>query len=154
VQQVRIQLALRVPDGCDAAAYHADLKTSFLESYAKKDEWFQMSVQGLGTPIWQLQGRAKLEKAIRHRSARTRIRDIFKKCHDGLGLSPPVNQAYSKYLETTLAVKQDAEPLSGESPPSLRREALVADLGARRRPCPARGGRRRPGGGPTAGESV
>jgi len=114
VQQVRIQLALRVPDGCDAAAYHEDLKTSFLESYAKKNEWLQISLQGLGTPTWQLQGQAKLEKAIRHSSARTRIRDIFKKCHDGLGLSPPVNQAYSKYLETALVVKPDAEPLSGE----------------------------------------
>jgi len=114
VQQVLIQLDLRVPDGCNATVYHEDLKKSFLESYANKDEWFQMSVQGLGTPTWHLQGRAKLQKEIHHRSARKRIRDILIKCQGNLGLSPPVNQAYSKYLETALVVKPDAEPLSGE----------------------------------------
>ena len=114
MQQVLIQLDLRVPDGCNATVYHEDLKKSFLESYANKDEWFQMSVQGLGTPTWHFQGRAKLQKEIHHRSARKRIRDILIKCQGNLGLSPPVNQAYSKYLETALVVKSDAEPLSGE----------------------------------------
>ena len=36
-QQVSIQWTIRVPESCDAAAYHKDLKTSFLESYSIKD---------------------------------------------------------------------------------------------------------------------
>ena len=94
MQQVRIQLILRVSDGCNAIAYRGDLKTLFLESYFNKDEWFQMSVQGLGTPTWHLQGRAKLVKVIHHRVVRNQIKliitDVFKKCNEKLGFSPPV----------------------------------------------------------------
>ena len=114
MQQVRIQCTIRVPDGCDTPAYHEDLKKSFLESFGRKDEWLHISVRGLGTPAWHLQGRAKLEKEVRHRSARQRIRDIFVRCHERLGLNEAVNHAFGKYLETALEVKPDTDPFDGE----------------------------------------
>ena len=48
------------------------------------------SMQGLGTPTWHLQGRAKLVKVIHHRVVRNQIKliitDVFKKCNEKLGL--------------------------------------------------------------------
>jgi hypothetical protein len=43
VRQIKIQVPLLVPDGCNAAAYIADLQQTFLESY-QQDLFFQMSV--------------------------------------------------------------------------------------------------------------
>ena len=66
---------------------YADLRKSFLESY-KKDLVFHMTVQGHGTTVWRLKGRAKMAAKVRLRSARQRVRGILMKCHGRLSLPP------------------------------------------------------------------
>jgi hypothetical protein len=48
--QIKIQLPLRVPNGLNIAAYHADLEQTFLETY-KQDLLFQMSVHYVGLEV-------------------------------------------------------------------------------------------------------
>ena len=108
-----MQIVLRVPANCDSVLYHEDIRDSFLESY-KKENNFQMSMQGLGTGTWLLDGRVKFKKAQRLRTARERIRGILLKCHNRLGFSDAANQAFSEYLGQTanLTAKKDCEPFA------------------------------------------
>ena len=96
--------------------FYADLRLSFLKSFIK-DQRFQMSVQGLGTATWQLQGRVMLKADVRLRTARQRIRDILLKWHGRLGLSADAGHAFKKLLESKLVVKSlaDDEPFAGDS---------------------------------------
>ena len=117
VQQLRIQIALRVPDVHNILSLqqlHEDLKQSFIDSYIKKGECLEMSLQGLGTGTWNLHGRAKLNAEIHLRSARKRIRDLLLRWHERLRLPEPANKVFSKHLETALHVKPDTEPFSGD----------------------------------------
>ena len=74
-----------------------------------------MTVQGLGTAVWRLNGRAKMTGEFRLRSARRRVRGILMQWHGRLGLPPASNQEFGKYLEKELHVTPDAAPFSGES---------------------------------------
>lgn len=117
MQQLRIQLALRVPTFHNITSWqqlHEDLKQSFIDSYIKKGECLEMYIQGLGTGTWNLHGRAKLNSEIHLRSARKRIRDLLLRWHERLRLPEPADKAFSKHLETALSVKPDAESFSGD----------------------------------------
>ena len=98
----------------DSPKFYADLRLSFLESY-KKDQYFQMSVQGLGTGTWQMRGRAMPKAPVHLRNARQRVRDILINCHRRLALNPAMDQAFGKYLETKLRVTSVEEPFSGST---------------------------------------
>ena len=74
-----------------------------------------MTVQGLGTAVWRLNGRAKMTGEFRLRSARRRVRGILMQWHGRLGLPPASNQEFRKYLEKEQQVTPDAAPFSGES---------------------------------------
>ena len=117
-RHLQIQLDLQVPVASNATDtnFYADLRLSFLKSFIK-DQRFQMSVQGLGTATWQLQGRVMLKADVRLRTARQRIRDILLKWHGRLGLSADAGHAFKKLLESKLVVKSLAhdEPFAGDS---------------------------------------
>jgi hypothetical protein len=112
VVQVRLEIILLVPAGCDSTAYHIDIRDSFSKSY-QKERKFYMSVQGLGTGRWHFEGRVMFTNPCRLRRARERIRNILLKCHARLEYSLAENQAFSQYLGQTsnLNVKKDTEPL-------------------------------------------
>jgi hypothetical protein len=125
-QQVCIQCTIRKPDGCDAAGYHGDLKTSFLKSTKRS---------ATGMP--------------EHESGTYSSRDIFSL--DKLGFSPPVNHAFGKYFETALEVKnREFGPIIRTPTRSTARSAGGRSSGAGqpplRRCCPRAGaaGQRRP----------
>ena len=56
VTQIRFRVVLPVPVNRDSTAYHEDIRGSFIKSY-KKEKKFQVSLQGLGTGTWLLDGR-------------------------------------------------------------------------------------------------
>ena len=130
MQQVLMQLDMRVPTGLDCTAYHEDLRRSFLASY-KKDQWFQMSVQGLGTATWRLRGRVMLATKVKVKSVRRRIRDILMKCHERLALPDPANHVFGKHLEAALDVKPDNDPFSGD------RHSWTIEPASQLQPAPA-----------------
>ena len=103
IQQIKIDIAL------EATANYELLRQSFLESYSK-DPYFQMTVQGLGTAVWRLNGRAKMGGSPQICS--TTCQRILMKCHGRLGLPPASNQEFGKYLEKELQVTPDAAPFS------------------------------------------
>ena len=126
VSQIKIQVPLHVPDGCNAAAYYADMGHTFLESYSQ-DQFFQMSVQGVGTSTWWLQGSVRLKENVRLRSARSRVRKILLDCHSRHVLNTELNTKFGEYLASELKVTSDAAQLSGNShwwtPSSLREQS-------------------------------
>ena len=126
VSQIKIQVPLHVPDGCNAAAYYADMGHTFLESYSQ-DQFFQMSVQGVGTSTWWLQGSVRLKENVRLRSARSRVRKILLDCHSRHVLNTELNTKFGDYLASELKVTSDAAQLSGNShwwtPSSLREQS-------------------------------
>ena len=113
VSQIRIQVPLPVPDGCNSAAYFADLKQTFLQSY-DEDIFFQMSVQGIGTPTWWLRGNVRLKERVHLKSTRKRVKRIMVSCHSRYVLDPDLNTKFGDYLARELKVTSDTEQLSGE----------------------------------------
>jgi hypothetical protein len=115
VVQVRFQLVLPVPASCDSKAYLEDVRDSFLKSY-KNETKFQMSLQGLGTGSWHLDGRVMFTSSCKLRNARQRIKTILMKCHERLRLSHAEIQAFNQHLGQTanLNVKKDTEPFAEE----------------------------------------
>ena len=115
VSQIRIQVPLPVPDGCNSAAYFADLKQTFLQSY-DEDIFFQMSMQGIGTPTWWLRGNVRLKERVHLKSTRKRVKRIMvSSCHSRHVLDPDLNTKFGDYLARELKVTSDTEQLSGES---------------------------------------
>ena len=114
VQQAEIRLALRIPEYSNVPKFYADVRQLFLESL-KKDQNFQMTVQGLETQAWLLQGRVRLNQEVHLRNLRKRVRKILLKCHDSLGLPPASNQEFGKCVEKELQVTPDTAPFSGDS---------------------------------------
>ena len=116
LEQIRIQVILPVPAGCDSTKFYADVKESFFKSY-KNENKFQISLQGLGTETWLLEGRVKFTNQCKLKNARERIKGILLKCHKRLGFSDATNQAFIQHLGQTanLNVKKDTEPFAGES---------------------------------------
>ena len=116
LEQIRIQVILPVPAGCDSTKFYADVKESFLKSY-KNENKFEISLQGLGTETWRLDGRVMFTKPCKQRNARERIKGILMKCHKRLGLSDAANQAFNQHWAQTanLNVKKDTAPFAGES---------------------------------------
>ena len=96
VLQVRIELILPVPDGCDGTAFHAGLRDQLLTSYGKEPR-FEMSVQGLGTECLRLEGRVMFAKPCQVKNARERVKKILQRYHDGIGL-PAVDPAFRAHL--------------------------------------------------------
>ena len=94
--------------------FYAEVRQSFLASF-KKDQNLQMTVQGLGTQTWLLQGRVRLIQEVHLRNLRKPVRKILLKCQNSLGLPPASNQEFGKYLEKELHVTPDEAPFSGES---------------------------------------
>ena len=125
VQQIKIQAKLHVPNGCNTAAYYADMEQTFLEFY-RQDLFFQMSVQGAETATWWLQGSVRMKEDMVLRNARSRVRKILLSCHSRHVLDTALNTKFGDYLASELKVTADAEQLSGKShwwtPSSLSRE--------------------------------
>jgi hypothetical protein len=115
VEQVRFQIVLPVPASCDSAAYHEEIRDSFLKSY-QKERKFQMSVQGLGTEMWRLEGRVMFSKPCKPKSVRQRIKDILLKCYNNLNFSSDEKKKFNQYLQETanLNVKKDTQPFDEE----------------------------------------
>ena len=117
---------MHVPDGCNAAAYYADLEQKFLEYY-KDALFFQMSVQGVRTATWWLQGSVRLKEDVLLKNARSRVRKILLDCHSRHVLDTELNTKFGDYLASELKVTSDAEQLSGNShswtPSSLREQS-------------------------------
>ena len=67
-----MQVILPVPAGCDSTKFYADVKESFFKSY-KNENKFQISLQGLGTETWRLEGRVMFTKPCKQRNASERI---------------------------------------------------------------------------------
>ena len=99
---------------CDSTAYHADIRESFIKSYQK--EKFKISLQGLGTGTWRLDGRLMFTNSCKPKNARERIKGILMKCYKRLGLSEAENKTFSEYLKQSanLNVKKDIEPFAEE----------------------------------------
>ena len=125
VQQIKIQAKLHVPNGCNTAAYYADMEQTFLEFY-RQDLFFQMSVQGAEIATWWLQGSVRMKEDMVLRNARSRVRKILLSCHSRHVLDTGLNTKFGDYLASELKVTADAEQLSGKShwwtPSSLSRE--------------------------------
>ena len=99
-----------------------------------------MTVQGLGTQRWLLQGQVRLNYDMHLRNLLTLVRKILLKCHDSLCLPPASYQEFGKYLEKELHVTPDAEQFSRESHWWIPESPPGAAVGA-----PVRaGGRARP----------
>ena len=115
VEQVRFQVVLPVPASCDCTAYHEDIKSSFIKSY-QKERKFQVSLRGLGTGTWRLEGRVMFANTCKLRTARERFKAILMKCHERLRFSHAENQAFNQHLAQTanLNVKKDTEPFAGK----------------------------------------
>jgi len=77
-----------------------------------KNERFQMSLQGLGTDTWRLEGRVKLNKLCKLRNARTRIKSVLMDWNDGLDPPPNESRAFNAHLAKCLDVKSDAAPFT------------------------------------------
>ena len=75
----------------EATANNELLRQSFLKSFCK-DQYFQMTVQGLGTAVWHLNGLAKMTGDVLLRSAWRRVRGILMQWYCRLGLPPASNQ--------------------------------------------------------------
>jgi len=133
VSQIKIQVPLPVPDGFNSAAYFADLKQIFLESY-DEDLFFQMSVQGVGSHTWWLRGNVRLKERVHLKSARKRVKRILVSCHSRHILDPDLNTKFGDYLASKLKVTSDAEQLSGTShcwtPASLREPSSASTVPA------------------------
>ena len=116
LEQVRFQVVLPVPASCDSTAYHEDIKSSFLKSY-QKERKFQVSLRGLSTGTWRLEGRVMFTNTCKLRTASERFKAILMKCHERLRFSHAENQAFNQHLAQTanLNVKKDTEPFAGES---------------------------------------
>jgi hypothetical protein len=76
---------LRVPNGCYAAAYYANMKQTvltFLESYWQ-EQFFQISVQGVETATWWFQESVtlRMKNDVHLRNARARLRKILLSCY-------------------------------------------------------------------------
>ena len=69
LQQAEIRLALRIPEYSNVPKFYAEVRQLFLVSF-KKDQNFQMTVQGLGTQTWLLQGRERLKQEVNLRNWR------------------------------------------------------------------------------------
>ena len=125
VSQIKIQVPLHIPDGCNAAAYYADLEQTFFKCY-KDALFFQMSVQGVRTATWWLQGSVRLKEDVLLKNARSRVRKILLDCHSRHVLDTELNTKFGDYLASELKVTSDAEQLSGNShwwtPSSLREQ--------------------------------
>jgi hypothetical protein len=52
VQQFRVQFTMKVPPSWQIRGYHSRVSALFLSSY-KKEQWFQMTQQGVGTDMGQ-----------------------------------------------------------------------------------------------------
>jgi hypothetical protein len=63
VSQIEIQVPLKVPDGCSAAAYYADMEQTFLETH-RQDQVCRMSVQGVEIATWWFQGSMRMREDI------------------------------------------------------------------------------------------
>jgi hypothetical protein len=74
VSQIKIKVSLHFHDGCNAAAFYADMEQTFLESYSQ-DHFFQISVQGVRTATWRLQGSLRMKEDVLLRNARLRVRN-------------------------------------------------------------------------------
>jgi hypothetical protein len=114
VPQIRIQVPLHVPDRCNAGAYYADLEQTFFEYY-KDALFFQMSVQGVRTATWWLQGSVRMKEDVYLKNARTRVRQILLSCHSRHVLDTGLNTKFGDYLASELKVTVGAEQLSGKS---------------------------------------
>ena len=77
-----------------------------------KNERFQMSLQGLGTDTWRLEGRVKLNKLCKLRNARTRIKSVLMDWNDGLDPPPNESHAFNAHLAKCLDLKPDAAPFT------------------------------------------
>jgi hypothetical protein len=115
VLQFQVQLNLNVPAGWRMQGYHARLQDVFLKTY-KREQRFQMTLQGIGTDTWRLEGRVRLNQECKLRNARTRFKGVLMRCYEDLRLSPAENKAFSDYLGSSnvLSVKPDAEPFPGD----------------------------------------
>jgi hypothetical protein len=107
VSQIKIEVSLHVPDGCNAAAFYADMEQTFLESYSQ-DHFFQMSVQGVRTATWRLQGSVRMKEDVPLRNARLRVRKILLSCHSRHVLDTGLNTKFGDYLASELTVTADA----------------------------------------------
>ena len=72
-----------------------------------------MSLQGLGTDTWRLEGRVKLNKPCKLRNARTRFKSVLMDWNDGLDPPPNESHAFNTHLAKYLDVKPDAAPFTG-----------------------------------------
>jgi len=72
VLQIRVYVVLPVPADWHSSACHEGLRDLFLTRY-KSEQQFRMSLQGLGSDMWRLEGRVLFNKPCKLRSARKRI---------------------------------------------------------------------------------
>ena len=107
VQQIKIQAKLHVPNGCNTAAYYADMEQTFLEFY-RQDLFFQMSVQGAETATWWLQGSVRMKEDMVLRNERSRVRKILLSCHSRHVLDTGLNTKFRDYLASELKVTADS----------------------------------------------
>ena len=109
VLQIRASVTIPVPLAWHSNAYHKRLRDIFMSTY-KTDQRFQMSLQGLGTDVWRVEGRIKLNKQCQLRSARKRFMGVLMDCHDDLHTSRNESDAFRNDIAKFLHVKPDNEP--------------------------------------------
>ena len=113
VLQIRVDVAIPVPAAWRLNGYHERLRDLFMTTY-KNEQRFQMSLQGLGTNMWRVEGRVKFNKKCQLKSARKRIKGVFMDCHDSLQPSLNESDAFNQHLAKFLNVKPDDQPFSGD----------------------------------------
>ena len=111
VLQIRIDVVLPVPADWHSNACHEGLRDFFMTRY-KSEQQFRMSLQGLGTDMWRLEGRVLFNKPCKLRSARRKLKGVLMEWNDGLQPSPSASDAFNNHLAKCLDVKPDAAPFT------------------------------------------
>ena len=111
VLQIRVDVVLPVPAEWHSNACHEGLRDLFLTRY-KNEQQFRMSLQGLGTDMWRLEGRVLFNKPCKLRSARRKLKGVLMDWNDGLQPPPSASDAFNNHLAKCLDVKSDAAPFT------------------------------------------
>ena len=111
--QVAIQLDLST-EHFDQGVFQELLKNTFLHDY-KDALYFQMYIKGLGTDMWNLQGKLRFKTQITRIHARKRFRDKLVSCFTALRLPHEKEVLFADSLEKLLKVEADDSALSGET---------------------------------------
>ena len=100
VSQVRFCLTLST-NHFDQGLFHAVLKKSCMESY-KNATYFQMSLKGLGSELWNMQGHICFSADVVRRNARTRLREKLIASSKQLSSPPSKEKEFADMLDWNL----------------------------------------------------